>query len=364
MIKYYLGMGKHLYQGWEVFFKTGMESHSLKSHYLFLIYLTIPLPQFFLKKANQIFFEQLYYFHQMGFSLLKSLEMIYQSAKPCFPIEVVKNIHSSLENGHSLQASLRLQANYFSPVILAFLDMAHHSGNFFELMHLWFEHEKRLQSYTHQIRQQLAYPALLIVVLALVLYCFFSNTFIQYQAFAKQVHIPLPQSLQLLESLQSYALWIPLIPMTLFIYRKKIICHLSIKRNFDWWIWSASMKIFLQSGISWLDALHIIEKHFKELHLLPWLQAFQIQLRQGHPFETCFTKAPDIIRHYLPLLKVAPDTAPIFSHLADYFLREFEKSLSKIERYAQPFLLLLIAGFIGISLGLMYQPLFEMGLNL
>jgi type II secretory pathway component PulF len=364
MIKYYWILAKDIQKGWQLFFKTGIHPKELRKTFLFMIYLFIPIPQVFLKRANHLLFSQLHDFHHMGFSVLKSLEIIYRSPHPCFPAQVIQNICKSLESGLSLKQSFGLYAEYFSPMTLAFLEMAHHSGHFFDFMHLWFENEKRLQAHTHQIRQQLSYPFILILVLVVLLHSFFSHTFYQYQAFANLLHIPRPKSLALLESLKPYLFFTPLLPFTILIYRKKIIAKLGIKKNFDWWLWSSSMHICLKSGVSWPEALLLIEKHFPQLHQKSWLRLIQLKLRQGHPFEECFTETPLVIQQYLPLLKSSAAPELIFSHLADYFLREFEKSLSKIERYVQPFLLLILAGFIGMSLWMMYQPLFEMGLNL
>jgi type IV pilus assembly protein PilC len=359
MIKYYFGLAQNRDKTWSFFFKSHLPKTDLICFYLPLI-----IPQYFFRNANQIFFEQLYLMQKMGLSLSKSLEILSTSPKPCFPVEVLQSLHQALEEGWSFKQIFENHAQYFSPMLLSFLRISHHSGNFLAFMDIWLQEEKKIRAFRHEISQQLAYPCLFILLWILFIHFFLTQTLPLYQSLSLQIQKHPPIIFEWILKLQSYSICIPIIFLGMFWYRRPLFNHSPIKKTFDWWVWSAAMQICLKNGLSWLEAFQLIENSFQDLHFQKWLKTSQTQLRLGTPFEKCFSKAPHMVLHYLPLLKTTPYPDFIMENLKHYFSKEFEKKLSKIARYTQPILMVGMACFIGLSLMMMYQPLFEIGFNL
>jgi type II secretory pathway component PulF len=358
-MKYYIFIGKTNQNHW--FFSIRKDLLQ-KNKYLFLICLPIRIPNILGRKKSLFLFEQLYLLQGLGLSIVQSFELLCETPKPCCPRYILADIYHQICQGIPLNQCFQHQGLEFSSMSRAFLNIAHESGQFFKLMHLWFVHEKRLRDFKNKIQQQLSYPLVLILLLVLLLIFFYQHMLPQYLLLMQQMNVDPPKSLVICVKIKKY--FLPsLISLTSlgFIFFKKIINQLSFKKTLDWWIWSSTMKICLQAKINWLESLNLILGNFSNLHQKTWMIQTQKKLRLGLQLDDCFQGTPLIIQQYLPILKKAESSEVVFEKLADYFQFYLEKQIKRIEQYLQPLLLLGIASIAGLMIWLMYQPLFVIG---
>ena len=317
-----------------------------------------------MKKKTNALFEQLILLQEMGLSLLQSFELLINAPKPCLPLPVLKAIYSQLCKGTPLHECFKDYQRYFSPLTLAFLNIANDSGRFFEVMQLLFSHERRMQNFKQKIKQQLSYPALLILLMILLLVFFYQHLLPQYLDLMNQLSVPIPGMLIKITQIKRFFPVLFLILICGLIFYQSIINQLSIKQQYDWWLWTSTMEICLQASISWLTALAIIADNFPHLHQAPWIKKIQRLLRLGASIEECFIDAPLIMQQYLPLLKKSPQSQVVFAKITAYFSYEIDLSLQKVELYLQPVLLLVISSLAGCMIWLMYQPLLAISQNI
>lgn len=303
-----------------------------------------------IQKSTLDFFEQLYELHQMGFSIIQSLTLLKTTRHSRIPHWLLHKIHQQIEQGHHLSQSLSSVKDYFCPMSLTFVQVAEQSGNFFELMHTWVQHEKKRKNMIKRIYAQCSYPLFLCFIWGIFIIFFTQNTLPQYHALAQQLDNPIHSH---------HGEWILILIPIFFIclFRKPLIQRWSFKKNLDWWIWSSSMHMGREMGLSDIQSQEIIEHHFPSLHQINWIKQCIQQLRLGSPLETCFQATPPVIQQYLPFFH----HHRVFENLSQYFEQSLQKQLQAIERYLQPTLLFFIAILAGTTLWMMYQPLLKMG---
>lgn len=299
--------------------------------------------------ASFTFFEQLYPLHQMGFSILQSLSLLKTTNLGPLPPKILTQIHSQLEQGLTFCQTLENNKDYFNPMTLIFARIAEQSHDFFTIINIWVQHQKKLKEMKNRIYAQCSYPLFLCFLWVFFILFFSQNTLPKLQSLAQQLGTP-----KVMSSSSYYAGFSLIIPIY---FRKSLIKKWSFKKKWDWWIWSSIMHMGRQMGLSDLQSLEITEHHFKNLHQIDWIQHTIQQVRMGTPLEDCFHGTPTIIQQYLPFLH----HQQAFEKLSIYFHQSLEKYLKRLERYLQPTLLFFIAILAASALWMMYQPLLEIG---
>ena len=299
--------------------------------------------------ATLAFFEQLYQLHQMGFSIIQSLSLLKNTHQGLLPKKIFSQIHLQLEQGLTFCQALENCKDYFSPMTITFVQIAERSHDFFTMMDIWVQHQKKLKEMKNRIYAQCAYPLFLSLLWVLFFLFFTQNTLPKFQSLAQLLGTP-----KVISSTYHDGLFFFLIPIY---FRKSLIKKWSFKKKWDWWIWSTIMHMGRKMGLSDLQSLEIIEHHCKNLHQIDWIKNTVEQVRIGTPLEDCFHDTPPIIQRY-QLFFHHPQA---FEQLSNYFHQSLEKHLKRIERYLQPSLLFLIAILAASTLWMMYQPLLEIG---
>lgn len=301
------------------------------------------------QRASVAFFEHLYPLHQMGFSVLQSLSLLKTTRQRSLPPKVLTQIHTQLEQGLTFSQTLENNKDYFNPMIIIFARIAEQSPDFFTMMNIWVQHQKKLKEMKSRIYAQCSYPLFLCFLWVLFILFFSQNTLPKFQSLAQQLGTP-----KVMSSSSYYAVFGFLIPIY---FRKSLIQKWSFKIKWDWWIWSSMMHMGRQMGLSDLQSLEMTEHHFKNLHQIDWIQHTIRQVRMGTPLQDCFHGTPLIIQQYLPYFH----HRQAFEKLSNHFHQSLEKYLKRLERYLQPTLLFFIAILAASALWMMYQPLLELG---
>ena len=321
---------------------------------------------------------------EAGIPLVASLEaLILQIANPILKT-IMAQVKESVNEGNSLALSLSRHPKIFSQIYVNMVKAGEASGSLDVVLNRLAEYSERQQALTGRLKAALAYPALMFIIGAFVL--FFLITFIipNITGVFNEMHqtLPLPTIvlISISNSMKSFWWLIMLIFAGCFLIAKRYKKTSKGTRIWDEYSiripvlggiykktamarFGRTLGSLLQSGVPLLSALNIVRNIVNNILFADVIDSAIEEIQKGRPLASSLSNSIWFSPIAVQMISVGEQSGELekmLDKIADTYEREVETQIMAATSMLEPVMILfmgLLVGFIVISILL---PIFEM----
>ena len=321
---------------------------------------------------------------EAGIPLVASLEaLILQIANPILKT-IMAQVKESVNEGSSLALSLSRHPKIFSQIYVNMVKAGEASGSLDVVLNRLAEYSERQQALTGRLKAALAYPALMFIIGAFVL--FFLITFIvpNITGVFNEMHQTLPLPTIALISISNFmkSFWwlIMLISAGGFLIAKRYKKTSKGTRIWDEYStlipvlggiykktamarFGRTLGSLLQSGVPLLSALNIVRNIVNNILFADVIDSAIEEIQKGRPLASSLSNSIWFSPIAVQMISVGEQSGELekmLDKIADTYEREVETQIMAATSMLEPVMILfmgLLVGFIVISILL---PIFEM----
>jgi type IV pilus assembly protein PilC len=328
------------------------------------------------------FNRELYSLLRAGIPLLKSLKIINSKVEnPYFKL-IMEDIISNVEKGKSLSESVDKYPNVFGSLYAPIINSGEKSGKLVEVIEDYNRFLKKTNYLKKKIMQSLIYPSF-VASFAIIVFIFILTFIIpRFAEFYKSFNAELPFLTSLTISLGNFMkkniIFIILSVVFIIIFLKKLTKREKFKiiydrfklklpfgsliRDFYISIYSRSLSLLLEGGVTIVKSIDSSLKAIKNLHLYKLLEPVSKRIIEGDTLSDTFEKTGIFPSSYLEIVKVGENSGSISEMLreaTDYLDEKIEETITSLISFIEPAIIIgmgiLIAGLL-ISV---YLPIFS-----
>ncbi|MEY2599101.1 MAG: hypothetical protein RLZZ142_1360 [Verrucomicrobiota bacterium] len=333
---------------------------------------------------QHLFTEQLALLLGAGMTLDEALQILVRRMKHPKLHGLAKGLHSALVEGRSLSQALRDYPRIFSPLYVNMVAAGEASGTLGDILKRLLTYLADVKSLRDRVQQALVYPAMLVVVGALMVTMFMTVMVPKLLKFFTDSNQELPRPTQILmgvhHAITHY--WWTLIPAaflsaTLF---KAWTASASGRRQWDTLRWKAPLvggvtqtRYFAQfartlgtlvaNGVTLLRALELLEDIAGNSFIREKMKAVQQSVVDGLALSSALTQQSLFPELFLDMLAVGEQSgrlAETLNNIADVYDRELDKKVRLISTLVPPLVMVGIAIVVGFVVFGILSAVFSM----
>jgi general secretion pathway protein F len=319
-----------------------------------------------------------------GFPLVNAIDtLIPQTKAPAFK-KLLARVKESVVEGNSFAGALALYPNAFTPLFINMVRAGESSGTLEIVLERLAEIMEKQQALKNRIRSALAYPALMSIVGAAVLFILLAYIVPSITTIFTDMDQVLPAPTRFLIAvgeLFKHYWWIVLIVLVAlplafrsfkktakgrYLYDKTILTlpyvgpllsKLAVAR------FARTLGSLLENGVSMLSALEIVKNIVGNTLIAETIDAAAVDVGKGQGLGQALSQTDVLPYLSIQMIQVGEQSGelePMLNKIADVFENEFESSIMSMTALLEPVMILVMAvavGFIVLSICL---PIFEM----
>jgi type IV pilus assembly protein PilC len=342
-------------------------------------------------KDRVLIFKQLSTMISAGVTIIQAIKILVEQAEKVGLKEKLENVYKQIEGGNSLTEALRRSKGLLSEVQINLVDAGEKSGNLTEMLLRVTEDLEKSKKLRGKITGALIYPAIIFIVLIVVIVVmivFMVPQIKELYASFGATELPFVTALlvsfgEFISNPISVVTIIFGIPVALVGYRfyisdlkrKKGIDAIKLKfpvfGNLIKKIYLAEFcrvtSMLLKSGVSIVDAVSIVATTIPNQVIKQVLVDAQSDILKGVSFAVSIAKnnskgvIPEIL---IKVISTAEESGKIDQVLADmgkYYEDEVEQISSNLTKLLEPFILVLVGGFVAFMAVAIYLPIYQVG---
>ncbi|MFC1505415.1 type II secretion system F family protein, partial [Thermodesulfobacteriota bacterium] len=309
--------------------------------------------------------------------------LIPQTKAPAFK-KLLARVKDSIVEGNSFAGALALYPNAFTPLFINMVRAGESSGTLEIVLERLADIMEKQQALKNRIRSALAYPALMSLVGAAVLFILLAYIVPSITTIFTDMNQILPAPTRFLIAvgeLFKHYWWIVLIVLValpiafrsfkktakgLYLYDKTILTlplvgpllsKLAVAR------FARTLGSLLENGVSMLAALEIVKNIVGNTLIAETIDAAAVDVGKGQGLGQALSQSDVLPYLSIQMIQVGEQSGelePMLNKIADVFENEFEASIMSMTALLEPVMILVMAvavGFIVLSICL---PIFEM----
>ncbi len=326
-----------------------------------------------------IFTTQLYTLIKSKVDLLRSLEILKQSATNLHLKEILEQVIKEVKEGSTLSEALAKYPKYFSGLYINIIKTGEVSGRLEESLKENLIYLNRVSDLRAKIYQALAYPSLMVGVGIITIFLLIGFIIPRLESMFEEFQQNLPFFtiflLDLGKFLKSHFLGFLIFLMILFsfggVLKRKFFLQLryylpifkSLAYRQEIVNFFEGLSLLLRSGTPLLESLNIAIPILQERKLHYKLSKVQEEIKAGNSFSTSLSKTEIFPSILIQMIKVGEEggrLADVFKEIAENYTREIENKIKIITALLEPVIILVLGLIIGGIVMAILLPIFNM----
>lgn len=342
-------------------------------------------------KDRVLLFKQLSTMISAGVPIIQAIRILIDQAQKLGIKEKLEEIYKQIESGNSLAEALRKSKGLLSEVQINLIDAGEKSGNLTEMLLKVTEDLEKSKKLRGKITGALIYPAIIFIVLIIVmvvmivfmvpqikeLYASFGSSDLPFitsllVSFGESITNPLTAFL--------LVLFLPLIMVLYRIY----ISNIERKTNVD----SIKLKVpifgkliqkiylaefcrvtamLISSGVSIVDAIGIVSSTVPNQVIKNVFKKSQDDILKGSSFAVSLAKnntkevIPEILIKIIATGEESGKIDQVLQDMSKFYEDEVDQISSNLTKLLEPFILVIVGGFVAFLAVAIYLPIYQVG---
>lgn len=335
------------------------------------------------KDKIALFASQISNLLKAGITFIQALDILILSENDKNFIKIIKKIQYNLNRGKNIYDSFKEFENIFSSHFMYMLKIGEISGTLshsFDSISIYFNHSLENK---RKILSLLIYPIIVFCLTIIILIFLLIFILPNFLSIFEENQIELPNSTKILlfisNNLFQILLSLLIIGILFFFYNRYINSQYTLKLKKDNFLLKLyilgkmfrlsfaieiyySLSIFLNTGISLVDGLEIIEENIKNLQLKKSLSKVKKEIKLGKPV-TYSLKFLNLFNHrfqsYIQAGEESGFLAETFLEISKILKNEYEYLEKKYIAFIEPISIIFLAAIISYVLLAIYSPIFS-----
>jgi len=326
-----------------------------------------------------------------GTPLLKSLQILSQRSERPRVRALVADISSYVENGNALWQAFERHPHQFDPVFINLVKASEASGTLTTVLKRLITYRERREMLGRRMRGALWYPAVLVVVCALVLLLIAKVVVPQFKEVFEKLDIgeDLPwYTTSLISAVEALSSWKVVVPVIvaivgLFVVYKFIVSMSPLWRvRADRWKmripkighsiirkravvdFTHSLSLLLRSGLSMMVTLDLVRNVIYNKAMAHTLQSVRDSVERGEGIEEPMRRArgifPPVVVDMLVTGEESGQLDDIAEHIAETYEEELNITIGTLGEMLQPILTIIIGVVVMVLFLALFVPLITM----
>jgi type II secretory pathway component PulF len=333
---------------------------------------------------QHLFTEQLALLLNAGMTLDEALGILVRRMKHPKLHGLSKALHMALVEGRSLSQALRDYPKIFSPLYVNMVAAGEASGTLGDILKRLVTYLSEVKQLRDRVQQALVYPALLVVVGALMVTVFMTVMVPKLMRFFTDTSQELPFATRLLMDVHGAMVryWWTLLPLGFgvsFLFRAwtaspagrqqwdalqwKIPGYGSVLRHRYYAQFARTLGTLIQNGVTLLRALELIEDIAGNAYVRERMKAVQQAVVDGTTLSTSLSHEAIFPELFVDMLAVGEQSgrlAETLNNIADVYDRELDKQVKLISTLIPPLVMVGIAIVVGFVVFGILSAVFSM----
>jgi len=335
-------------------------------------------------KDRKFFTEQMALLLETGSSLQASLQALQnQLIKPAM-VDLVKQLRKDIEQGHQFSVALSRHPGFFSPTYINLISASEDGGYMHEVLEQLQDMEEKREQLRQTMISALSYPIFLLVFALAVVVFVLVVVFPKFADLFSQIADELPATTVFLMAASEIIKhnWPLLIGgFALIIISYKFWSSTENgQQKMDWFKLHTPLikDIFTQlylvqslrvlslslgNGVNILDSLQASRDVVNNRIFQQFMQHVEDQVEQGNGIAIGFQNTSFIPPVVAQMIKTGEETgnlSKVLRRLASYYETELSNKLQTVSRLAEPLMLLVMGGVVGLIVSSLILPIFKL----
>lgn len=331
-----------------------------------------------------IFMKQFATMTSAGLPLVTALSTLVSQIKNAYFRTQLDKVLSDVENGMKLSLAFKRRAKMFSEIELNLISAGEESGNLVEMLRKIADNAEKTKEFRGKVRGALIYPAVIVsaVVGVAVLLMLFMIPAVSdlFEDFDTELPIYTRIMIWLSDFMVNYwwAILIFIISTSIgfFWYRTtpsgrlvtdKVFLRIPVFGQLLQKIQTAELSrllaMLMQSGIPILTSLDITASALSNIHFSNALRTASSQVEKGIPLAVPFSKSEVIPVLMVKMVATGEETGnldKVLGDVAHFYQTEADEMTDNLTKLLEPFILILVAGMVGVLALAIYGPIFQL----
>lgn len=318
-----------------------------------------------------------------GLPLTETLIILQNQSRPALA-EVVADVRWEVESGSSLGDALGKHPEIFTPVYVALVKAGEAGGVLDEIMARMAENLEKQRDFRSKVRGAMIYPAIIIsgmfIVGGIMMIFVIPKLTTLYQEFEAD----LPATTKLLISLSNFMVkfwWLGLIVLGGMIYAFRLFRKTPFgEKKFDEFLFrlpllgnlrreiiltelSRTLALLLASGISTIEALHIVGEAVGSPIFEEELKLAAVQVEKGTPLNSALAKRGNIPPIVPQMIAVGEETGQVddvLLKLSHYFEQESDHLVKGLTTAIEPLIMIFLGVGVGFLIIAIIMPIYNL----
>ncbi len=332
-----------------------------------------------------VFSRQLATMLEAGVNLLRSLSIITGQISSEKLSGIANQVRTDVEQGRSLSAALAKHPTVFNQFWVSLAEVGEASGTMPKVLNKIADHMQQQAAFRNIVISALIYPGILFTVCIGAILFFAMVVAPQFETIFQNLGTKLPGITSGLLTLfkflkKNFLIIIACITAFVFAFKawkktssgqlkyEQVMFKLPIVGEITRLIlverFAAQMSILTDSGVPILTALEITERMMENMIAESVVANIRDSIRNGRPFAESMDEQQFFPSMAVQMVKVGEETGELgkmFKHVAKFYQTKVEDFMKRFGTIIEPFMLLFMAGSIGVIVVAIFLPLFKIG---
>lgn len=335
-----------------------------------------------------LFTEQLGHLLTSGMTLDEALGVLVKRMKHPRLGGLSKGLHQALVDGRSLSQALREFPKVFSPLYINLVAAGEASGALAEIMRRLVAHLADIKSLRDRVQQALVYPLILVVAGGGLILVFMTVVVPQLTGFFSKTDQKMPPATEMLlqaNDLLKHYWWLGILAgfgiyglfkvftrspegrrsWDAFVWKFPLISSLSRYRFYSQF--ARTLGTLMDNGVTLLRALELLEESAGNEYIRLKMIEVRKSVVDGANLSVAATQQkifPELFTDMMSVGEQAGRFGATMHSIADIYERELDKQVKTVTTLIPPFILMFMAGFIGLIVYAILSAIFGMTKNL
>ena len=335
-------------------------------------------------RERKFFTAQLALLLETGTSMQLSLQALKKQLSNPAMVSMVDQLLEDIEQGHQFSAALAKHPEVFSTTYTNLIAASEDGGFMHEVLEQLLEMDEKREKLRQTVNSALSYPIFLLVFAFAVVIFVLVVVFPKFADLFSQIQDQLPVTTVILmatsEILKQYWAYIVVgLAMVIAAFRFWASTEQGIER-LDWaklnlpFVGGIFTQLYLvqslrvlslslKNGVGIMDSLHACKEVVSNRLYRKMIANVEAHVEQGNGVAAGFENAafiPPIVEQMIHTGENTGNLPKVLSRLSDHFENELSNRLQTLSRLAEPVMLLVMGGVVGLIVSSLILPIFKL----
>lgn len=335
-------------------------------------------------RERMLFTERLALLLETGVSLHEALQGLGTQTSDPRLAQIIRSVGDLILEGRSLSAALAVHPEMFSATYVNLVAAAEAGGFLPEVLQQLIDMDEKAERLRSMLTSALSYPAFLIFFSAATVIFVLVSVFPKFSQMFERIRGELPLSTLVLMALSDLLVrhwpWVigvggVLIAGLVHWLRQPLTrdrfdglkLRLPVLRDIFAQIYLTQtlrvMSLSLANGVPLVAALDACEDLVRNSVFRRFIERLRTQVTEGRGIAAGFSEAdfvPPMVRQMIATGEETGNLAKVMGRIADFYDRELTKRIGLLSRLAEPVMLLVMGGIVGIIVASLILPIFKL----